>query len=75
MWFSTLNVKSGWWQGKVPEAHNRKKATVLWKSHYESQEMPFVICSIATTSERLLQNTLIMGFQKHDIAHFGDILP
>ncbi|CDS42017.1 RNA directed DNA polymerase reverse transcriptase [Echinococcus multilocularis] len=73
-WFSTLGLKSGYWQMVVAEADREKTAFILPNGLYEFQTMPFGLCNAAATFQRLMQTALIDLFPKHCVIYLDDIL-
>nr|CDS24962.1 KRAB A domain containing protein [Echinococcus granulosus] len=72
-WFSTLDLKSGYWQVEVAEADREKTAFILPNGLYEFPTMLFEFCNAAATFQRLMQTALIGLFPKHCIIYLDDI--
>ena len=57
--FSTMDFKSGFWQVKVaPESQQYTAFTIGNLGFYKFTHMPFGLCNVPVTFQRLMQNTL-----------------
>ena len=57
--FSTMDFKSGFWQVRMaPESQQYTAFTVGNLGFYEFTRMPFGLCNVPVTFQRLMQNTL-----------------
>ncbi|KAL5968234.1 Transposon Ty3-G Gag-Pol polyprotein [Taenia solium] len=73
-WFSTLDLKSGYWQVEVAEADREKTVFIVPNGLYEFQTMLFGLCNAAATFQRLMQTALMGLIPKHSIIYLDDIL-
>ena len=58
-WFSSLDIKSAYWQVEIEEADKEKTAfTVGPLGHYECNRMPFGLTNAPATFQRLMEQTM-----------------
>ncbi|KAL5970239.1 hypothetical protein TSMEX_001981 [Taenia solium] len=73
-WFSTLDLKSGYWQVEVAETDREKTAFVVPNGFNEFQTIPLGLCKTVAIFQRLMQMALIRLFPKHCTIYLDDIL-
>ncbi|UYV80952.1 K02A2.6-like [Cordylochernes scorpioides] len=56
--FSTMDLKSGYWQNEVDETDREKTAFVTPDGFFEFRVMPFGLCNAPATFERIMDNIL-----------------
>ena len=61
-WFSTLDLKSGYWEVEVAEEHREKTAFCMQEGLFEFNVMLFGLCNAPATLQRLM-NSVLAGLQ------------
>ena len=74
-YFSTLDLKSGYWQVPIKEEHMSKTALRTSSGHlYEFNRLPFGLCNAPATFSRLMDNVLYGLAWKVCLYYLDDII-
>jgi len=73
-WFTSLDLKSGYWQISVDEQDREKTAFITPDGLFQFKVMPFGLCNAPATFERLI-DTLLRGLKWHTcLCYLDDIV-
>ncbi|KAL5969293.1 Retrovirus-related Pol polyprotein from transposon opu, partial [Taenia solium] len=72
-WFSTLDLKSGYWQAEVAKTDRGRTASIVSNGLYEFHTMPFGLCNAAAAFQCPMQMALMGLFPKHCITYLDVI--
>lgn len=73
-YFSSLDLRSGYWQIPMAEADKEKTAFTTPDGLYEFNVMPFGLCNAPATFERMM-DTVLRGFKwKTCLCYLDDVV-
>ena len=72
-WFSTLDLKNGYWQMEVHKDDREKFAFCTHKGLYQFNVMPFALCNAPATFQRLM-DMVLNGLLWHSCLYIDDII-
>ena len=73
-WFSTLDLKSGYWQVKLNSKDKEKTAFSVGNGLWQFNVMPFGICNAPATFERLMERVLQNILSKICLVYLDDVI-
>lgn len=73
-WFSSLDLKSGYWQIKVRSEDREKTAFSIGNGLWQFTVMPFGLCNAPATFERLMEKVLQEFLSKICLVYLDDII-
>lgn len=73
-WFSTLDLKSGYWQLKIRPSDKEKTAFSFGKGLWQFTVMPFGLCNAPATFQRLMEKILHGIISKKCLVYLDDII-
>ncbi|KMQ84394.1 krab-a domain-containing protein, partial [Lasius niger] len=73
-WFSTLDLKSGYWQVKLSSKDKEKTAFSVGNGLWQFNVMPFGLCNAPATFERLMEKVFQEILSKICLIYLDDII-
>ena len=73
-WFSTMNLASGYWQVAMSADAKRKAAFVTNEGLFQFRVMPFGLCNVPATFERLMDRVLCGMRWSRCLVYLDDVI-
>ncbi|BHF70564.1 hypothetical protein SprV_0301361600 [Sparganum proliferum] len=73
-WFSTLDLKSGYWQVEIHPDDRHKTPFTVPQGLFEFQTLPFDLCNAAATFQRLMYRVLQLLIPDKCLVYLDDII-
>jgi hypothetical protein len=73
-WFTTLDLASGYWQIKVREEDWKKTAFITKYRTFEFKVMPFGLCNVLATFQRIMNRVLEDSIGKCVMVYLDDVI-
>jgi len=73
-WYSTLDLKSGYWQIKIRPEDREKTAFSVGNGLWQFRVMPFGLCNAPATFERVMEQVLREFISKICLVYLDDVI-
>ncbi|GBM48169.1 Retrovirus-related Pol polyprotein from transposon 17.6 [Araneus ventricosus] len=73
-WFTTLDLKSGYWQVEIRPEHREKTAFTTGQGLWQFKVMPFGLCNAPGTFERVMETVLRILSSEACLVYLDDII-
>jgi hypothetical protein len=74
MWFTTMDLLSGFWQVMIKPEHRHKTAFVTMRGLYEFVVMPFGLCNAPATFQRLMDAIILPEYRSFIETYIDDLM-
>jgi len=74
VWYSTLDLKNGYWQIKIRPEDREKTAFSIGNGLWQFKVMPFELCNALATFERVMEQVLREFNSKICLIYFDDVI-
>jgi len=74
LWYSTLDLKSGYWQIKIRPEDREKTAFSIENGLWQFRVMPFGLCNAPATFARVMEQVLREFISKICLVYLDDVI-
>ena len=74
VWFTTMDLLSGFWQVMLKPEHRHKTAFITMRGLYEYIVMPFGLCNAPGTFQRLMDHVILPEFREFIETYIDDLM-
>ena len=74
VWFTTMDLLSGFWQVLIKPEHRHKTAFITMRGLYEFIVMPFGLCNAPATFQRLMDHVILPEYRDFIETYIDDLM-